>query len=177
MAATIIVNRLTGAGPTATDVTGINTRLDRADAHTTGSTTDPVMIPTSGYGYSYWATFQVECTDMDDATEISNFRFFTDGANGFGTGVELMVGKAPYNGYTQAVGGALNTTNYSTLTADPYSAHSSYPNIDSPLSIGGLITATGSGDVDLLVLQMRVINTASPGATGVETMFLVYDEV
>ena len=35
MAATVEIVRKTGAGPTATDITGINTRANAEDAHTT----------------------------------------------------------------------------------------------------------------------------------------------
>jgi hypothetical protein len=62
MAATVLVRRLTGAGPTATDITSINTRANAEDAHSTAGTTNPIQIPAAGTNYSYWVVTRLDVT-------------------------------------------------------------------------------------------------------------------
>ncbi len=86
--ATIVIERLTSTGPTHTNVTSTNSRIDASDAHSTNSTANPVSIPTSGLNYSYWATFRLKCT-VAPTTLINNIKFYMDGSNTFGTDVDL----------------------------------------------------------------------------------------
>ena len=66
MVATVLIKRLTGAGPSATDITGINTRANAFDTHTVADTANPIQIPTSGTNYSFWVTTRLDATVAPD---------------------------------------------------------------------------------------------------------------
>lgn len=178
MVASVKINRLTGAGPTATEITSSNTRANTADAHSTNDTASPIEIPTSGTNYSYWVTARLEATTAPDNL-IDNVEWFTDGANSYGTGITAKVGTA--TGYTQATGTTgktgivLNSTNYSTLsatTADMFSKTSA-----APLAVAGTTTGTGQF-ADRVVYQVEVSTNATPGTkpASPETISWRYDE-
>src|ERR1043165_6712093 len=155
MAATITIRRLTGAGPTSTDITGINTRVDLSDAHSTASTSNPIPIPASGTNYSYWCVTQLNCT-VAPATLVNNLKWYTAGANSFGTGVPCKCNTA--TGYVQATGSAssvtqLTTGNYATLAGAPSNAFT-YTS-GSPLSVSGSTSGTGQFG-DRVVYQIEV---------------------
>lgn len=178
MAATVTIRRLTGAGPTSTDITSINTRANAEDAHSTAGTTNPIQIPAAGTNYSYWVVTQLSA-DTSPSGTINNVKWYTDGANGFGTGVTCKMNTA--TGYVQATGTAgttgdlLNTTNYSTLagaTSDAFSFTSG-----SPKSVTATISNPSTGAFgDRVVYQIEVGTTAGPGATAQETFTWRYDE-
>ncbi len=84
MVATVIIERLTGAGPARTAITGINTRANAEDAHSTGDTANPIEIPGAGSNYSFWVNTQLNATVAPDNL-IDNIEWFTDGSNTYGT--------------------------------------------------------------------------------------------
>jgi hypothetical protein len=176
MPATVQIRRLHGSGPTSTDITSANTRLNAEDAASTG-TTNPVQIPSSGTKYSYWAVTQLHCT-VAPSVSISNIKWYTDGGNGLGTGVGLVANTA--TGYVQATGtpgdtgDELTTGNYATLAGAPSNAFA-YTS-GSPLSVTGTTGTTGAFG-DRVVMQLTVGSTASPGVTPTETMTWRYDEI
>lgn len=175
MAATVQIVRLTGAGPTATDITAINTRANAEDAHTTAGTTNSILVPASGTNYSYWVNTRLNVTAITSGT-VDNVKWYTDGSNNFGTGVTAKVGTA--TAYTQATGTAgttglqLNTTNYPTVStpADAFTYTTG-----SPLSVSGTTTTTGQFG-DRVVYQLEVGTTAASGATASETFTWRYDD-
>ena len=175
IAATVLIRRLTSTGPTATDITSINTRANAADSHSTADTSSPITIPSSGTNYSYWVVTRLDCTVLP-ATSISNLKWYTDGGNGLGTGVACNVNTA--SGYVQATGSTgngtqLTTGNYATLAGSPSNAFA-YTS-GSPLSVTGSTSTTGQFG-DRVVYQMAISSTASPGPTGSETFTWSYDE-
>ena len=180
MAATVIINRLTGAAPTpsTSDITSINTRANAYDTHSTNDTTNPIQIPAADSNYSYWVTTQLECTGAPTAL-IDNLRWYTDGANGFGTGVTCTVSKCPYASYIQATGTAgetgtlLNTTNHTGLDDAPVDAFGKTS--VAPYSLTGSTTTTEQFG-DCVVYQIAVSTTAGAGATSTETWTWKYDE-
>lgn len=179
MAATVQIRRLTGvAAATSTDITAINTRANAEDAHSTAGTSNPVQIPSSGTNYSYWVITQLNCT-VAPSVSLSNIKWFTDGANGLGTGVACKVSTA--TGYVQASGTLgttglqLTTGNYATLAGAPSDAFAFTS--AAPLSVAGSLGATTGAFGDRVVYQVEVINTAAPGATAAETFTFRYDEV
>ncbi len=176
MAATIKIYRWTGAGPSSTDVTGTNTRIDASDTNSTASTSNPVTIPASSVNYSYWGSYQLHCT-VAPATNVNNLQIYSDGANSLGTGVALKIAQATT--YAQAAGvpghgTQLTTGNYATLTGAPVDFFS--------YSSGATLALTGStsgtGDFgNFFVLQYSCDNTASPGPTAVQEVLTVqFDE-
>ena len=175
MTATVLIRRLTGAGPSATDITSINTRANAADAHSTNDTASPITIPGAGTDYSYWVVTRLDVTVGPSGT-INNVKWYTDGANGFGTGVTCKVNTA--SGYVQATGSAgngtqLTTGNYATLAGAPTDAFA-YTS-GSPLAVTATTTTTGQFG-DRVVYQTEVGTTALPGATAQETFTWKYDE-
>ncbi len=176
MAATVQIVRLTGAGPTATDITSINTRANAEDAHTTAGTSNSILVPAAGTNYSYWVTTRLNVTAITSGT-VDNVKWYTDGSNNFGTGVTAKVNTA--TGYTQATGTPgttgtqLTTGAYSTLAGAPSDAFA-YTS-GSPLSVAGSTTSTGQFG-DRVVYQLEVGSTASSGATDSETFTLKYDD-
>jgi hypothetical protein len=182
MAATVQIVRKTGAAPgSATDITSINTRANAEDAHSVAGTTNPVRIPTAGTKYSYWVTTRLNVT-VAPAGTIDNLRWFTDGANGFGTGV-TGVGQAANvgadAGYRIATGTPgdtgteLTTGNHTGLTGAPVDLFTLTSG--SPKSLVGSTSGTGEFG-DHWVYQIQVATTAAPGATPQETFTWRYDE-
>lgn len=176
MAATVLIRRLTGAGPTATDITSINTRANAEDAHTTAGTSNSILVPAAGTNYSYWVVTRLDVTAITSGT-VDNVKWYTDGSNNFGTGVTCKVNTA--TGYVQATGTAgtsgtqLTTGNYATLAGAPSDAFG-YTS-GSPLSVSGTTTTTGQFG-DRVVYQIEVGTTAASGATAQETFTWRYDD-
>lgn len=175
MAATVLIRRLTGAGPTATDITSINTRANAEDAHTTAGTSNSILVPAAGTNYSYWVVTRLDVTAITSGT-VDNVKWYTDGSNNFGTGVTAKGQTATT--YVQATGTAgttglqLTTGNYSTVTTptDIFGFTSG-----SPLSVSGTTTVTGQFG-DRVVYQIEVGTTAASGATAQETLTWKYDD-
>lgn len=180
MAATVTIRRWTGpaTGPTKSDITGINTRANAQDAHETADVDNPVQKPTTGSKYSYWVSTRLSA-DSSPAGTIDNLRWFTDGANGFGTGITCNGQTA--TSYVQATGTLgdtgtqLTTGNHSGLTAAPVNAFTFTSG--SPKTLTGSISNPTTGDFgDFFVYQMAVSTAAGPGASATETFTFRYDE-
>lgn len=180
MAATVTIRRWTGASgsPTKTDITGINTRANAEDAHSTAGTNNPIQIPGSGTNYSYWVSTRLSA-DTSPSGTIDNIRWYSDGSNNFGTGVTCKGNSA--TSYVQATGTLgttgtqLTTGNHSGLSAAPVDVftHTS----GSPKSLSGSISNPSTGDFgDFFVYQIEVGTSAGPGATAQETFTFKYDE-
>jgi len=185
MVATIIIERLTGAGPTRTDITSINTRVNADDIHSTGSITNPIEIPAAGTNYSFWCNTQLNATVSPDNL-IDNLEWFTDGVNSYGTGIGLKVAQAALASYTQApgtvgvTGTLLNDTNYTGGTLTPASPTDAFAFVTgSPLAVTGSISNPTTGAFgNVVVYQVDVDNTATPGTkpASPETITWRYDE-
>jgi len=169
------IHRLTGTGPTGTDITSINTRLNAEDAHSTAGTTNPIRIPTSGTNYSYWAVTRLYYDGSGTGT-INNIEWFTDGTNSLGTGVGLVMARA--NVYAQATGTPgvtgtqLTVANYGNGTTDLVEAPANAFTFTSgsPKAVTGSVTnPTDEYFGQMVVLQTTVGTTASAGATPQES--------
>mgnify|MGYP000898412873 CR=1 FL=1 len=178
MPATVQIVRLTGAGPTATDITSINTRANAEDTHTTAGTSNPILAPASGLNYSYWVVRRLNATVTPD-TAINNVRVFTDGTNGMGTGVGLVVARA--TDYVQATGSVgvsgtvLSVAEYADLVAEPVNAFTY--TVSAPLTLDGSISNPSTGQFgDYVVFQVTVAPTAASGAAPAETLTFRFDE-
>lgn len=176
MAATVLIRRLTGAGPTLTDITSINTRANAEDAHSTAGTSNSILRPAAGTNYSFWVCTRLDVTAITGGT-VNNIKWYTDGANGFGTGITCKGNTA--TAYTQATGttgtsgNQLTTGNYATVTTpvDVFTFTSG-----SPKSVTGSTSTVSSTFADLFVYQIEVASTATGGATGSETFTWQYDD-
>lgn len=175
MVATVVINRLTGAGPAETAITSACTRAGASDEPTNGS---PVRIPTSSCNYSYWVNTQLDATAAPD-NQIDNIQWYTDGTLSFGTGIFAIVTTACT--YTQADGVAgssgslLDLTNYPNIASGGTSPAASRTS-SCKLAVAGSIAAATGAFGDRVVFQLSVDNTASPGNSAEETFTFEFDE-
>jgi hypothetical protein len=170
------VRRLTGAGPTATDITGINTRANAEDAHSTAGTSNPILVPADGTNYSYWVTTGLYYDGSGTGT-IDNIEWFSD-ASDQGTGVGIIGNTA--DTYVQATGTAgtsgtqLTTGNHAGLTAAPVSVFTF--TTGDPKEVAGDVTDPEDEEFgDYFVYQFTVADTAGAGASGEQTFTWRYD--
>lgn len=163
MPATVQIGEKNGAGGTFTDKTSGTIRLKTADDATVNSS-NPINVPPSGTNYSYEKWLRLKCT-VAPSVQITNAKFYTDGANGFGTGIGLYA-KAVTSFSTPALGSS--TTGYS--DAFGYTSGAA-------LALNaGTVTATGEFG-DHTVLLMTVASTATQGQLTTETLTWSYDEI
>lgn len=178
MAATVTIRRWTGTtgSPTKSDITSINTRANAADAHTTADTTNSILIPSSGSNYSFWVATRLSVDAITGGT-VNNVKWYTDGANGFGTGVTCVGNDATSyvqaTGTTGTTGDQMTTSNYATLSGTPTDVFANTSG--SPKSITGTTTTTGDLG-SFFVYQIVVGTTAASGATSAETFTWQYDD-
>lgn len=87
MAATLLIREKNSAGQTPTDKTSGTIRFKMADDATV-DLVNPMVVPGSGTAYSYqkWLRLHISAGTF---TQVSNLRFYTDGASGYGAGVKL----------------------------------------------------------------------------------------
>lgn len=175
MAATVIINRLTGAGPTLTDITSTTNRMSTSDVAAPG-TSDPIPIPDAGTNYSYWVVTRLQAT-VAPSNGINNIKWYSDGTS-FGTG--LTCNGQTATAYVQATGTQgttglqLNTTNYATLTAAPVSVTTLTSG--APKSVTGTLAATTGEFGDRFVYQLAVGTTATVGTMTARTFTWQFDE-
>lgn len=163
MAATVQIGEKNGAGATFTDKTSGTIRFKNAD-NATVDTSNPMVVPTSGTDYSYekWLRFKV---DSGTYTEITNVKAYSDGANGFGTGVACYAKAVTAYATPAEATSTSGYTNFFTYTSG------------SPLTLGaGPYTSTGE-KADHLVMILTVADTASGGVLTGETLTIAYDEI
>lgn len=163
MVATVQIGEKNGTAGTFTDKTSGTVRFKNADDKEV-DTNDPMVIPTAGVDYSYEKWLRLKVTVAPD-TNIGNLKFYTDGANGFGTGV-LLYSKAVATYATPAeatgVGGYTDSFTYTSGSA---------------LSLGtGTFTGTGEKG-DHMVSMMTIATTAGQGSLSAETVTFSYDEI
>lgn len=163
MVATVQIGEKNTAGGTFTDKTSGTIRMKTAD-NATVDLNNPINVPSSGTNYSFEKWLRLKCT-VAPSQQITNAKFYTDGANGFGTGIGLFA-KAVTTFATPALGTA--TTGYTNAF--------SYTSGSSLALNAGTVTATGEFG-DHTVLLMTVDNTATQGLLTGETMTWSYDEI
>ena len=163
MPATVQIAEKNGAGGTLTNKTSGTVRFKKAD-NATVDLINPLVIPGAGFDYSIEKWLRANVT-VAPSTQISDLKFYSDGANGMGTGVEVYA-KAVASFATPAL--ATSTTGY----VDFFTYTSG-----SPLSLGaGPFTGTGEKG-DHAVLMSRCGTTATPGVTASENATLEYTEI
>ena len=166
MAATVIVNEFHGptATPVKTNKTSGTVRFKNAD-NATVDLNDPMVIPTAGTDISYEKILRLNATGT--FTSISNYKFYTDGANGLGTGVSVLYKKE--GAYGTPIEPASTTAFGGT---DLFTATSG-----APVTLG-TPSVTAVGDFgDFLTMILTVGSTASQGTTAQETLTFAWDEI
>lgn len=175
-------NDIDGLGPPSLQM--------RTDDTAVVDTAAPIVIPAAGTNYSFVKSSYLY-VDTAPSLQINNVEFYTDGANGLGTGIGQVVGDemptrnsgstAAYIVATGTVGTTGNemTTFYTgiTGTTDVFSFTSGSAKSISISEAGSILDATGE-TTNYVVFQMTVANTASPiSATPNETGTWQYDEI
>lgn len=176
MAATVDVREINGAAAgTPSVVTAA--KFCTADVFNPG-TANPIPIPAAGSKYSYWKSHELYLTGT--YTEISNIKIYTDGG-GFGTGIAVNIGDETLvaGSYEQATGTPGDTgdevvANHTGITGvtDLFGY-----DLASPKDVDAGPYSAPPERTKHVVLQMDVINTASPGEKTPETITFQYDEV
>ena len=144
---------------------------------------DKLVIPAAGTIYSYWKHLYLYCDDADSHT-LNNFKIYSDGNNGLGTGVDVYVG-LEFPTKTHASDAGYEVADAQTeITAGHSGIDTSASIFDytsgAALSVdcdeaGNAIDDTGE-TTDYVVAQMNVASTASAGDTPNETGTWAYDE-
>lgn len=168
MAATIQIHEMS-ALETGVNKTSGTVRFKAAD-NSTVDANDPIVIPGSGSVYSYTKKLR-PYMEAPPNTNISNLRWYTDGGNGFGTGVTAtcknlgVTWGANYN--TQMSGGS-----------DLFGKTSGSPLDGDGTDTGPFVPADDNSYIgDLIELQLAVASTATNGALTAETLTLAWDEI
>lgn len=183
MAATVHINEFNGAGRTKTQKTSGTIRFRNSDAATV-DLNNPLVVPSSLREYSYEKWLRLEVT-AGTYTQISNLRAYSDGGNGFGTGVKLWYGTAA-SYLTPSIPDENNDPPEFSAGGSPQVAMSDFfgATSGSPIDLDALNTGPfGSGSPqfqeigDYLVLVMEVETTASNGLLTAEGLTVGYDEI
>jgi len=164
MVATVQVGEKNGTGGTFTDKTSGTIRCKNAD-NATVDTSNPMVIPTAGSDWAIEKYTRLKITVSPD-TSISNLKFYTDGANGFGTGVLLF---------------AAASTQYATPTT---ASSSKFPSVDAfgytsgaALDLGTAASSSTGERGAMAVLGLEVKSSATQGSLTAETLTYSYDEI
>jgi hypothetical protein len=183
MSAVLRIDRYVGPEPgTAVDITTTNTVAHARDEHLL-LTADavPIHIPFSGFNYSYWVTTRLRIT-TSPVGFIDNIRWYTNGNNTFGQGVQCFgnsAGAGPNGGYVRATGvdgvtgTVLNRQNHIGLNFEPLNVFEAVET--NPIIIPGSGSAIGPIG-SFFVYQIRVDNTAAPGPSRQEVFIWAFDE-
>lgn len=179
MAATVAILQAYGSSPSHNTITSGTATMGTSDETSPSS----IPVPTSGSNYSYYMHTCLYSACAPD-NSITNIKWYSDGANTFGTGVLCNVCTA--SGYDQATGTAgssgiiLNSTCHGGLSGvgDTGAASDAFTWVTgSRLTVSGSIDAsTGCFPDEWVVFQLSVDTTAGAGNTGEETWTWAYDE-
>lgn len=168
MAATVEIREWNGTSPgTPTTKTSGTIRFKNADDANV-DLNNPIVRPGAGSIYSYEKALRLYIGATGPTGSITSPRAFSDGSNGFGTGVTMKAGIV--GAYAQPV-----VTASSIATVDFFSYTSGAPRTMDVTNTGPY-TGTTVDIADFLYLQAEVASTASPGLTPSETLTLSYDE-
>jgi hypothetical protein len=165
MAATVNIVERSGSGSTWTAKDSGTVRFKNANDFNVDSN-NPMVIPGSGSDWSFekWLCLRIGGTRPAD--NISNIRVYSDGANGFGTGINVWARSVA--AFSSPAEPTTNTglTDFFTFTSG------------SPLALaGGPFSGTSSFVGSHVVLAMEVASTATVGALSVEAITFLYDEI
>lgn len=185
-AASVIVEAWYGAGPSYADVTSGTgaIRYKNADTPSTIDTNDPISVPDSGFNYSYWITLGLKISNINDADEISNINFYSDGTLGWDLGTSgcinvLQKSSEPHGitstQYVQATSAtSLDNHTYADSVTNLYTTYTG--SSDTMLVDSSTYTATDDRTY-AVVIQAKVADDAPAGTQTGETLTFTYDEI
>ena len=167
---------------TDTDALGPPTIRFKAADNPTIDANNKLVIPAAGIIYSYRKAIYLLCDDADSHV-LNNFKFYTDGNNGLGTGVDVYVGLQFPTKNSGSSAGYEVADNQTEMVAD--TALTSSASIFDYTSGAALTVSCSEGSnqiddtgetINYLFTQMNVASTASPGDTPNEGFTIAYDE-
>jgi hypothetical protein len=172
MAATIQIHEMTTNATTGVDKTSGTVRF-KAVASTTSTAVDasnPLVVPAADTDWSFVKKLR-PYMEAAPNTNISNLRWYTDGNNGFGTGIGVTA---------KNIGTTFGTHNDTEMAAGTnlFSYTSGSPLDGDATDTSPFVPADDDSYVgDIIELQMSVASTAANGALTAETLTLAYDEI
>lgn len=168
MAATIQIHELTTDADTGVDKTSGTVRFKNANNSSVDSN-DPMVVPGAGTDHSFVKKLRAYMEVPPD-TSVSNLQWYSDGANGFGTGITCTYVNLGVTFGTQ------NETDHA--GTDLFSATSGSPINGDATDAGPFVPADDNTYIgDILELQLHVASTATNGTLSAETLTLSWDEV
>jgi hypothetical protein len=165
MAATVQIHEMSALA-TGTNKTSGSIRFKDAD-NATVDLNNPLVIPGAGTIYSYTKKLRPYISVAPD-TQVDNFRWYTDGSSGWGTGVGAAVknlGVTWGANYKTVMSGGADLFGY--VTGSP---------LDGDGTDVSPFTTTGYHG-DLIEVQMSVASNAVRGVKAAETLTFAYDEI
>lgn len=172
MAATIQIHEMTSDADTGVDKTASTVRFKAVPSTTSTAvdTNDPLVVPASGTDYSYVKKLR-PYMEAPPNTNVTNLRWYSDGSNGFGTGIGVTaknIGTMFGTHYDSAMSGGSDLFGYT----------SGSPLDGDGTDTGPFLPADDNSYIgDIIELQMSVADTATNGALSAETLTLAYDEI
>jgi len=170
VAATVDIREFNGVSPgTPTTKTSGTIRFKAADDASV-DLNNPIVRPGTGTVYSYEKVLRLRIGATGPTGAITSPRAFSDGGNGFGTGVGL--GAGVYGSYVQPV----NTLSTKAPPSPGFFSYTSGSPLAMDVTNAGPYTGTNVDIADFVYLQASVASTASPGLTPTETATFAFDE-
>ena len=160
-----------------------NLRFKSADDKTI-DLNDPIVIPGSGTTYSFWKSIYLLMV-APDSNEVDNLRFYSDGANGLGTGLDVNIGlQFPSNtddasaGYVVAGVSTGMVVGHGGISTEASVFDYTTPGSELAITIGeaGNLMDAANETSNYMILEMQVEDTAGPGTSNQETLGIKYDE-
>ena len=168
MAAAIQIHEMSALAAGTNKSSG-TVRFKAADDATVDAN-DPLVIPAVTTIYSYTKKVRAYMESPPD-TQIDNMRWYTDGSNGFGTGITVAAKNLGVSWVAQQ-------DTVLADTADLFSYTSGAPLDGDATDTGAFVPDDDDSYIgDLIEMQMAVASTASPGTLTAETLTLAYDEI
>lgn len=168
MAATIQIHEMTALA-TGYDKTSGTVRFRNVNA-TGASIDDPLIVPSSGYDYSFTKNLRLYMAGAP-TTQVINLRMYTDGSLGYGTGMTVYAkndGVSFVSPYHTAMAGGTDFFTYTSGSPMDMDATDTGPFL--PADQGSYIG-------DLLELQCWCASTASSGVKTAEVITFAWDDV
>lgn len=152
-----------------TNKTAGTVRFKDADNATVDSS-NVLVVPPTGINYSFTKKIRAFMSTAPN-TQISSFRWYSDGSSGYGTGIGVQaknLGTTWGANYKTAMSGGTNY--FSLVVGAPMNGSVTHTGPYLPAAQGTYIG-------DLIELQMSVADTATPGTKPAESLTLAFDEI
>lgn len=171
MAATVLIREKNGAGESATDKTSGTIRYKNADDATVNAS-NPLVKPSAGSDWSFEKALRLQIGGTGPTGTITNPQWYTDGANGYGTGISLFVRTTNRGTYVQPVEPTADT-GYEDAFGFTSGARKDMDAVNA-----GPFSGTSVDIADYLYMYMKLATTVSApqNPTSSETFTWTWDE-